>query len=937
MSKERIDTDALQKSVNIVDIIGRYVTLHRRGSEYYGKCPFHDDHKDSLQVNESKQIYSCFACNSDSGKVGGDVLDFLMRYGATFHEAVKVLQGESVTMTNEAKQNLAKVTSKPKWVPIPPISPPLEINHYEHGKPFKVWAYRGKDGRLIGYVCRFNLPDGKKDVLPYVFATDGNKKEWRWLGFAKPRPLYQLDKIESNKEAMIMIVEGEKTAEAAQKLFPSIIVTCWIGGSKAINETDWSPIYGRKTLLWPDNDKTQAYGEKHAKAGQVKPWEEQPGNAAMLEIEKILSPKNSFIRWVRNIESLPHAWDVADADWNREQAAAYVRTNLYIRTDAPPVQEASPKPADPAKEEKKEPPKPPAPPKQPVKKTDVPFPDQQFKFLGFDKTESGGMRFHFWVKDKRTVVSLPYSSLSKTGLMTLANLNWWENNFPDKKGLSLDSAQQYIISYGSRKHFNDKYIRGRGAWMEGQNVVLHAGEKLIVNGVEKHISAHDSKYIYEVGEELNFTMADPLSKIDAHKLMDVLELMNWERPINPYLFAGWVVLAPICGALKWRPHIWLTGGAGVGKTWVFSEIIKPLLGTAALRVQSETTEAGIRQILGHDALPVVFDEAEGGERKDSDRIQTILNLMRAASAEDGGIMVKGSAGGTANTYRIRSCFAFASIAIGVHHQSDRSRVSVLGLVADEDKQRGAERWKQLQAKHLETITDSFCERLRARTISMLPTIVENCRVFSAAVAAELGEQRAGDQLGALLAGAYSLVSDKAITYEEACIWVKQKDWSEERQNEQYKDEKRLLTLLMETTVTLDAAGSKWDRSIGELIEIAAEKKETTMQHPELIEPYEAHERLKRFGIKVDGDWIYFSNTSDQIRQRLRETMWGKNHNKILQRIKTAEHTDVIRFSPGIVTRAVRIKLSEVLGFTESSAHSTDKPGEGVNDGDDLPF
>jgi putative DNA primase/helicase len=951
---ERIDTDALQREVNIVDIIGNYVPLKKHGAEYYGKCPFHDDHKDSLQVNPTKQIYSCFACNDANGKVGGDVLDFLQRWGFKFHDAVKVLKGESATMTGERKQNLAKITSAPQWKQIPAPGPALEISHYKHGKPAKAWAYRGKDGKIIGYVCRFNFPDGSKDVLPFVYATDGTKKEWRWLGFDDPRPLYNLDQLVKRPDAMVMIVEGEKTADAAQKLFPSVVVVCWIGGAKAISKTDWSPLFGRKLLIWPDNDKTQKYGEKHEKAGQVKPWAEQPGNWAMLEIENILREKCPSISWVRNDDSLPDKWDIADAtEWTAETASAYVKKHIYRPSQsgypdgtAATVKTPEKKPEPPKSQapatsaQNPEPPQAPAPPKPAAKAVDLGLPDQPFKFLGFDKTESGGMRFHFYVKPTRTVVSLASSSLSKTNLMTIAPLNWWENNFPGKTGVNLDGAQQFIVHYGSRRPYSDKHVRGRGAWMEGYNVVLHAGENLIVNGKLKPIGAHESKYIYEVGEEMGFSTDNPLNNIEAHKLMDVLNLINWERPINPYLLAGWTVIAPICGALKWRPHVWVTGGAGVGKTWLFREIIKQLLGSSSLRVQSETTEAGIRQILGHDARPVVFDEAEGGERKDNERIQTILNLMRSASAEDGGIMAKGSAGGVAKTYHIRSCFAFASIAVGVHHQSDRSRVSIIGLVADEDKARGAERWKRLQAKHVEVITEEYCERLRARTIKLLPTIVENARVFSAAVAAELGEQRAGDQLGTLLAGAYSLVSDNVITYEEACIWVKSKDWSEERQNETYRDENRLLQMLMETTVSLDAAGSRFDRTIGELVEIAAGRKPTTFAHPELIEPDRADDRLRRFGMKVDGDYLYISNTADQIRQRLRETAWSKNHGKILKRIKTAEHTDSTRFGPAVITRAVRIKLSEVLG-SPPSAHSGGSPN-GSNpaaDGpkDDLPF
>jgi putative DNA primase/helicase len=925
MSKDRIDTDALQKEVNILDVVGKSLSLTKHGAEFYGVCPFHDDTTASLQVNERKQIYKCFACGA-----GGDALDFLMRSGATFHEAVDILKGGDLKISGEAQKRIAKL-KEVTWKQIMPPSPPFTIDHYKHGKPAKAWAYRDENGKLIGYVCRFNFPDGSKDVIPFTFADDGKgRKEWRWLGFGSPRPLYNLNKLKARPDALVLIVEGEKTADAAELLYPELVVTCWIGGSKAIKEADWSPLHGRKIILWPDNDKEQKYGDKHEKAGQLKPWEEQPGNEAMLEIEAILKDKCPSISWVKNIDELPNKWDVADATkWTPAEAKEYLKKNIYRRGSTPetkaptesPKVEAPKKIEPPTASEPKKPERPGIP--------DA-IEDQPFRFLGFDKTESGGLRFHFYVKPTQTVVSLPHSGLSKTGLMTLADLNWWESHFPAKNGVNLDAAQQFLIRYSSRRPYSEKNIRGRGAWTEGKNIVLHAGGNLVVNGRPIHIFAHESKYIYEIGDDLAFSTLNPLSNTDASKLMEVLKLMSWERPINPYLFAGWCIIAPICGALKWRSHIWVTGAAGTGKSWVFKEIVRPLLGECALSVQAETTEAGIRQILGHDALPVVFDEAEGGERKDSDRIQTVLNLMRAASADDGGVMAKGSAGGTAKTYRVRSCFAFASISVGVYHASDRSRVSVLGLVQEPDKIVKDTKWIKLQETHYNIVTEDYCERLRARTIKLLPVIIENARTFSKAVAAELGEQRAGDQLGTLLAGAYTLVSDNVISYADACAWVASKDWSEEKANESYKDEIRLLNHLMETMVVVESNGVKWDRTIGELVLVVQENKPDAP-----VLPDKAQDRLKRFGMKVEGEFLYVSNGADQIRTRLRETAWSKNHNKILQRIKGADHTEPTRFAPGILTRAVKIPLAEVMGNTVP-AHAP-VPGGGSHDSDETPF
>lgn len=898
-------------SVNIVEIINAHVSLTKRGSEYYGICPFHADTTQSLQVNPNKQIFKCFACGE-----GGDTIAFLMRLGSTFHEACAEISGEATKAKGPAQLNEAKIKKQVDWKQIPPKSPPTDINHYRHGKPFKVWAYRTADGKLIGYVCRFNTKEGK-EVLPFVYCTDGNREEWRWHGFDKPRKIYNLQNVTANKDKTVIIVEGEKTADAGAKLIPTSEVTTWIGGARAIKETDWSSLHGRKIILWPDNDKAQKYGEKHEKAGQVKPWNEQPGNAAMLEIEGILSAHCEVIRWVRNAPEFPDKWDIADADWTSEQAINYVRANLYDRK----AQESAPPPDHSGPPANNPPPEP--APQLPEEDYENNERDEEgpFNFLGFDKSESGGQRFYFFVKSSSSVFSYSSSSLSKVNLMTLAPMSWWESHFPAKKGLDLDAAQNFIVFRGSQAgNYDESLIRGRGAWINGENVILHAGTKLIVNGENKKLRDHSSKFIYEAGRELGFNIENPLTNKTAAQLMEVIGLLNWERPINKYLFAGWCILAPVCGALTWRPHIWLTGAAGTGKSWVFKYLVRRLLGKSVLAVQSETTEAGIRQILGHDALPVVFDEAEGPERRDSERIQTILNLMRAASAEDGGLMAKGSAGGTAKTYRIRSCFAFASISVGVYLQSDRSRVSVLALTKEHDREKKDIKWNQLKKLYSEVINEEYCNKLRARTVKLLPVIIKNAQTFSDAVAFELGEQRAGDQLGTLLAGAYSLASENVISYEAACKWVKEKDWSEEKSAETYRDEVALFAYLMEQITRIETQIGSIERNIGELVRLTA----GTGDH--VITPEMGQDRLKRLGFKVEPNFVLISNTSDWIKKALANTQWSKNHNKILQRLPGSELVTSARFGSGYPTKAVKIPLALIMGEDTNPA-GTAHPGK----------
>jgi DNA primase len=77
----------VQQANDIIDVIAEHVSLKKSGREMVGLCPFHQDHRPSMYVNPSKQIFKCFACGA-----GGDVLRFVqMREGLTFPQAVERL------------------------------------------------------------------------------------------------------------------------------------------------------------------------------------------------------------------------------------------------------------------------------------------------------------------------------------------------------------------------------------------------------------------------------------------------------------------------------------------------------------------------------------------------------------------------------------------------------------------------------------------------------------------------------------------------------------------------------------------------------------------------------------------------------------------------------------------------------------------------------
>lgn len=83
LSTEQIND--IRSSVDIIDVVSKYVTLTQRGKNYFGVCPFHDDHSPSMSVSKEKQIYTCFSCGAT-----GNVFKFVMDYeNISFVEAIK--------------------------------------------------------------------------------------------------------------------------------------------------------------------------------------------------------------------------------------------------------------------------------------------------------------------------------------------------------------------------------------------------------------------------------------------------------------------------------------------------------------------------------------------------------------------------------------------------------------------------------------------------------------------------------------------------------------------------------------------------------------------------------------------------------------------------------------------------------------------------------
>ncbi len=131
------------------------------------------------------------------------------------------------------------------------------------------WLYCDPAGNISMASVRFDTPQGKQ-VLPCI--PDG-KGGWQWKALPEPRPPYRLNRLAANPTAPVIVTEGEKAADAAQRLFPDSVATTSSGGANAAGKTDWTPLAGRNVTIWPDADepgrKYAADVARHCKAAGI--------------------------------------------------------------------------------------------------------------------------------------------------------------------------------------------------------------------------------------------------------------------------------------------------------------------------------------------------------------------------------------------------------------------------------------------------------------------------------------------------------------------------------------------------------------------------------------------------------------------------------------------------------------------------------------------
>jgi DNA primase len=239
----------IQQANDIVDVIGEHVSLKRKGREMVGLCPFHEDHRPSLNVNPAKQIFKCFACSA-----GGDVFKFIqMRENLSFPQAIERL-AERAGIKLERRKPASHES-------------PVTSDEIDPNKLAKVNAWAAK--HFQQNLCDQDKGKHARDYIAERQITPETAKKWQ-LGLAGDSPDVLIRAAKAGNVPPGLLEQAGLVAGPAQDkfvnrlMFPITDVTGRVigFGGRTLDNTGAKYINSPTTVLF---DKSNClYGMEHA-------------------------------------------------------------------------------------------------------------------------------------------------------------------------------------------------------------------------------------------------------------------------------------------------------------------------------------------------------------------------------------------------------------------------------------------------------------------------------------------------------------------------------------------------------------------------------------------------------------------------------------------------------------------------------------------------
>ena len=592
-----------------------------------GKCPWHTDNTPSLSVNIEDGWYKCHSCDRK-----GNIYSFLTEFrGMGKREAYALANGEEPPKPKEKRKPFL-------WRSIPEKDRNIFPRKALH-------SYRDSGGQLLFHIARWVKGPDQPKVTPWHAVPGGWLQQMPdGMSKADSRPLYRLPELlASEGGSQVMVVEGEKCADAVAEFFPGFTVTTWSGGATKtggtgkLKLTDWTPLYGREVLLVADAD--------------------SPGRETMRQLVAMLWGHATSIRVVLPPDDKQYN-DIADwiAIGGPDEAAERIRKMVAAADQPNPEEESRADGEDDV-----------------VIISEGIAKNDYFEILGNVLGEVVVMlSTSIFLFVSRTALTQPAT------LISLApDLGWWmeKTGAPMTRltpGICQSVGAALIRAADSKGQLNMTNMLGRGAFMVGNEIVWNLGDRLFRNGEEQPLGNLVGNVRALAGSRIHLPKTVATVE-DRSRIASAVLKYRWARPVDGKRFMGWLVTAICGGALDWRPHLWLSAQAQLGKTWLLQRVAEPILGDMVVK-SANATAASLARSARSDSIAVILDEAE----PDRSWIEDIMDLTRIAAGGDGA-RIRASAAEGVQTFNPRFSAMLCSIKVANMTEADATRFTVISL------------------------------------------------------------------------------------------------------------------------------------------------------------------------------------------------------------------------------------------------------------------
>ena len=471
------------------------------------------------------------------------------------------------------------------------------------------------------------------------------------------------------------------------------------------------------------------------------------------------------------------------------------------------------------------------------------------------------------------VVALRPSHMNEMTLKSVCGADWCEENYyemhPRKEEMFFNHkhlSTDIIAGCQRVGVYNESSERNCGVWPSSD------GSALYINGAQ--LWRNDGKVIengilenkvYPRSGDIGFgPETESASQEDVAKALKAFGTYQWQAEMVPEMLLGWFICAILAPSLKHRPHVYFTASAGTGKS-VLLATMSWMLGPLAHNVSGPQSKAGLYQSLGGASRAVVLDEAEAdsNNRKWKDTLE-IARISYCLNEGNKGYVV-GSQAGTPKNYQFFSPFLAAGITPAKFEGADLSRWAIF---------EASGRRPGHESPMTEQTARTLGARLAVLAVRRWSVFQASLEVIRNIVMQEGGDARLADTVAPLLAGYWTMVSDKAATANDAETLVGLCGLSKHKEQREETDEKScleaLMTRVMPMPLMVNNCLVRQPISLAEAVNKVCENPSETL---------ELQNRLCQLGMRVkfhEGRWVVMVANSPEhteLRKLFRGTKW----------------------------------------------------------------